>query len=291
MKSFDHHFKGQFPLLKKVAANSKFPHRATIGSEIPHLVSAYIDYLRNQGNPWKITGYPKDPVLSEAMGALFASKMKLMAYIPAIRRANSGKCCSMCGSLGSTQVDHYLPRKHFPEFAVFKPNLFPICGCNQSKQHKTIGSNPGERFLHPAYDRKISDRGIFVRIREHGGTPTYTVSFVKPKRVHDAAAFDFHARTLISTDRLQQHVKEGFERFCRRPSSVLTVLKRRNPASKAELKEMLCDEIEEASRQHRTKNNWDSVFLHALLERRTLDWIWRRMSVPGRAVNGPLIAL
>lgn len=291
MKRFDHHFKGQFPLIKDVAANNRFAYRTTIKRETPHLVSAYVDYIRNHGNPWKINGYVADPTLSEAMEALFSSKMKLMAYISAIRTENTGKCCPMCGSLGSAQVDHYLPIKHFPEFAVFKPNLFPICGCNQSKKHKTIGPNPGERFLHPTYDRKISERGIFVRIREHGGTPTYTVTFAKPKRVRDPSAFDFHSRTLISKNKLTQHVKGNFERFCRRPSSVVTVFKRRDPASKVELREMLCDEIEEASRQHRTKNNWDSVFLHALLERRTLEWVWRRMSDPTRAINDPLIDL
>jgi hypothetical protein len=291
MKSFDHHYNGQVLLLRKVAENKRFPYRDTISREIPRITSAYVNYVINKGNPWKMTGYPKDPVLSEAMEALFHSKMQLVDYISIIRNSNSGKCCSMCGSLSSTQVDHYLPRAHFIEFAAFKPNLFPICGCNQRKKDKTIGSNPGERFLHPTYDRKIAERGIFVRIRDHGGTPTYTVRFAKPKGVRDAAAFDFHSRTLISKTKLKDHVKEGFERFCRRPSNVVTSLQRKNPDSKLELRQLFCDEIRELSLRHRTKNNWDSVFFHALLERRTLNWIWRQMSAPGRAVNDPLVPL
>lgn len=291
MKRFRHHFKGQFRVLKDVSAHKKFPHRADIAAATPLIVSAYKEYLRNRGNPWMVTRYPPNAVLKVAMKSLYGSKIKPVSYIREIRASNAGKCCSMCGSLASTQVDHYLPQEHYPEFAVFKPNLFPICGCNQSKLDKTIGPNPGERFLHPLFDRKISERGIFVRIRGHGGTPSYFVTFRKPKRVQDAAAFDFHTRTLISTDGIERYVKDGFEKFCRRPSTVVTLLKRKNPESKAELSEMLCDEIEEATWIHQTKNNWESVFLHALLERRTLHWIWLRLSAPGREVNAPLVAL
>lgn len=291
MKQFHHDFKGQFGVLKNVASNKRFPHHLTISAEISFLVATYKDYLRSRGNPWKVTGYVGNGALNGAMTALYTSSIKEVGYIREMRQSNAGRCCSMCGSLRSTQIDHFLPQHHYPEFSIFKPNLFPICGCNQSKSNKTIGPHLGERFLHPVYDRKISDRAIYVRIRDHSGAPTYEVIFKKPKRVRDSAAFDFHTRTLVSKDGVKRYVTDGFEKFCRRPSSVVTVLKRKNPASKAELVDMLCDQIEEASREHRTKNNWESVFLHALLERRTLNWIWRKISAPGRAINAPLVAL
>ncbi|QFY63531.1 hypothetical protein FZ934_25140 (plasmid) [Rhizobium grahamii] len=291
MKQIQHDFIGQFGLLRDVAQNTKFPHHNTIEANTPFLIAAYKDYLRNKGNPWHVQHYGPTEPLSTAMAALYSSKIKQVAYIREIRKSHSGRCCSMCGSLTSTQVDHFLPQSHYPEFSIFKPNLFPICVCNQSKLGKTVGPAPGERFLHPLYDRKISDRAIYVRIRDHGDTPTFEVMFKKPKRVRDSAAFDFHTKTLVSKEGIKQHVKRGFEKFCRRPSSVVTALRRKNPESKAELVRLLCDEIEEATREHRTKNNWESVFLHALLERRTLNWIWRALSRPGRAVNGPLVAL
>jgi hypothetical protein len=289
MKKFSHDYKGQFRILKDISGNRRFPSAATIRAQTPFLVTAYKDYMRNKGNPWKVAGYVKNVVLSGAMEALYSSKIPEVAYIRQMRASSSGRCCSMCGSLNSTQIDHYLPQNNYPEFSIFKPNLFPICGCNQSKLKKTIGPNAGERFLHPAYDKKISDRAIYVRIRDHGGTPSYDVIFKKPKRLRASAAFDFHTRSLISKDKVRQYVMKGFEKFCRRPSSVVMELKYRNPASKRALAKMLCDELEESCREHKSKNNWESVFLHALLERRTLNWLWRKMSMPGRQVNDPLV--
>ncbi|WP_425665439.1 hypothetical protein [Sinorhizobium fredii] len=291
MKKIALDYTGQFRLLKEIANYRRFPHHATIDAETSFLVSAYKDYLRNKGDPWKVAGHVKNVARSAAMEALYSSKIKHVAYIREMRDRNSGRCCSMCGSLSSTQVDHYLPQHHYPEFSIFKPNLFPICGCNQSKLKKTIGSNADERFLHPAYDRKISDRAIYVRIRSHGSTPSYEVIFKKPKRVRANAAFDFHTNALVSREKVGQYVKDGFEKFCRRPSSVITELKYKNPESKAALARMLRDELEESCREHQSKNNWESVFLHALLERRTLNWLWRKMSVPGRLLNAPLVSL
>lgn len=54
---------------------------------------------------------------------------------------------------------------------------------------------------------------------------------------------------------------------------------------------MLRDELEEARREHRSKNNWESVFLHALLERRTLNCLWRRFANVNRPINAPLVTL
>jgi hypothetical protein len=174
---------------------------------------------------------------------------------------------------------------------VFLLNLYPICSCNQAKGNKTIGSADGERFLHPRFDRKIGERAIFVRIRHHDSAPTYTVVARKPKGVRDAEAFNFHTRTLVSHSALSDYVKQEFERFCRRPGNVVRALKRTNPASKAALVRLLRDEIEESCWQHRTKNNWESVFLQALIERRTVDWIWKRISVPGRVAGASLVEL
>ncbi len=291
MKKFAHDYVGQFRVIKDIANNNRFRHRAIISAESAFLMSAYKDYLRNRGNPWTVAGHVPSVQFRGAMEALYSSTIKEVAYIREMRNDNSGRCCSMCGSLSSTQIDHYLPQNHYPEFSIFKPNLFPICGCNQSKLQKTIGPNPGERFLHPAYDRKISDRAIYVRIRHHSGTPSYEVSFKKPKRVRASAAFDFHMRTLVSKDRITRYVKQGFEKFCRRPSSVVTELRYRNPGSKVELAMMLRDELEEACREHQSKNNWESVFLHALLERRTLNWLWRRFADLNRPINAPLVNL
>jgi hypothetical protein len=238
-----------------------------------------------------MTGYVSDAEFREAMAGLFGSKLKAVSYISELRRSSRGRCCSLCGSLNNNQVDHFLPQHHYPEFSVFLPNLYPICSCNQAKGNKTVGPALGERFLHPKFDRRIGERALYVRIRQHDEAPVYTVRARKPKGIRDAAAFDFHTRTLVSNAALADYVKEGFERFCRRPGNVVRPLKRANPASKSDLVRMLRDEIDESCWQHRTKNNWESVFLQALVERRTVEWIWKRISAAGREAGAPLVAL
>ncbi|SHM73481.1 hypothetical protein [Roseibium suaedae] len=292
MKKFDHRSKGQYRALAAVARNSRAKRSApAIKTRMDFFASAYREYLRNRGNPWLMSGHVCDQEFRETMAGLFESKIQAVSYIAALRRASRGGCCSMCGSLNNNQVDHYLPQDHYPEFSVFLPNLFPICSCNQAKGKKTVGPTYGERFLHPKFDRKIGERSLYVRIRNHDEAPTYTVVIRKPKRVRDTAAFSFHTRTLVSQNALVEHVKSGFERFCRRPGNVVRLLKRSNPDSKEHLIRLLRDEIDEVCWQHRTKNNWESVMLQALIERRTVAWLWKRLSVPGRNAGDPLVDL
>ncbi|QOF72477.1 hypothetical protein IG197_05210 [Aminobacter sp. SR38] len=290
MKKFAHSSKGQYRALAAVAS-TKRGRDAEIATRMAFFAKAYREYVKHRGNPWLMTGQVPDAAFRNAMAGMFGARLAALSYIAKLRNAARGRCCSMCGSLNSNQVDHFLPQHHYPEFSLFLPNLFPVCSCNQSKGNKTLGPDPGERFLHPKFDRKIGERALYVRIRCHDDAPTYTVVARKPKGVRDAAAFDFHTRTLVSHDALADHVKDGFERFCRRPGNVVRAFKRTNPGSKAVLTRLLRDELDESCWQHRSKNNWDSVFLHALLERRTLAWIWRRMSAPGRVAGSPLVRL
>ncbi|WP_152612791.1 hypothetical protein [Leisingera sp. ANG-M6] len=255
------------------------------------LVSAYREYVRKRGNPWLISGYVKNPDFQKAMVSLYGSKMEAVSYISDLRRSTRGRCCAFCGSLNNNQIDHFLPQEHYPEFSIFLQNLFPICACNQSKGKRTIGAAIGERFLHPKFDRKIGERSIFVRIRCHDDVPTYTVIIRRPKGVRDATAFEFHTQKLVSQEALVDYVKDGFERFCRRPGNVIRLLKRANPDSKEHLVHLLCDEISEACWQHQSKNNWESVMLQSLVERRTVNWLWKRLSAPGRNVGDPLVDL
>ena len=290
MKNFDHRAKGQLGILTAVG-NTDPGKAANLHGRIEFFAVAYRQYILHRGNPWLMTGYVPDPVFLKAMTGFYRGRMGALEFIGDLRDDTQGTCCAMCGSLNSHQIDHFLPRVHYPEFAVFLPNLFPICSCNQSKGNKTIGPNPGERFLHPAFDRRLGERSLFVRIRHHDDVPKYIVAIRKPKGVDDAAAFAFHTEKLVSQRRLRKYVRREFERFCRRPCSVVRAFENADPVDKADLVRHLSAELRESCKAHRSKNNWESVFLHALLERRTLAWIWKRMSEPGRVGGEPLVDL
>lgn len=59
--------------------------------------------------------------------------------------------CLFCGIGEYEEIDHYLPKEHFPQYSILFKNLLPICGkCNKKK-----GENiPGDKFdyLHLIYD-------------------------------------------------------------------------------------------------------------------------------------------
>lgn len=291
MKNFSHTTKGQLRALASISQNNRTPNAPVVLENMEFLINSYREYVRKRGNPWLISGYVKNAQFQKSMDSLYGSKMEAVSYISELRKSTRGRCCAFCGSLNNNQIDHFLPKEHYPEFSIFLLNLFPICACNQTKGKKTTGATVGQRFLHPRFDRNIGERSVFVRIRCHGDIPTYTVVFKKPKGVTDAAAFDFHTETLISKEHLVEYVKDGFERFCRRPGNIVRTLKRSNPHNKQHLVQLLCDEISEACWQHQSKNNWESIMLQSLVERRTVNWLWKRLSSPGRNAGDPLVDL
>jgi hypothetical protein len=61
--------------------------------------------------------------------------------------------CPYCTLDSGWQLDHYLPKVVFPEFALFAPNLLPICGrCNQSKGNSYIDADGRRLFLLLSHD-------------------------------------------------------------------------------------------------------------------------------------------
>lgn len=59
------------------------------------------------------------------------------------------KICYLCGFRDISEVDHFLPRKIFPEFSTFTFNLIPVCGtCNLKKLEHYKTCNDQLAFIH-----------------------------------------------------------------------------------------------------------------------------------------------
>lgn len=65
-----------------------------------------------------------------------------------------GTKCPYCGGNGEIEnLDHFLPKVHFPQFAIFPYNLVPSClRCNQGGDKAAFPKFPGEQFIHPYLD-------------------------------------------------------------------------------------------------------------------------------------------
>lgn len=61
--------------------------------------------------------------------------------------------CPYC-NIGETEtIDHYLPKKYFPEYALYSRNLVPSCyKCNTIYKGETFKEDQIRVFIHPYYD-------------------------------------------------------------------------------------------------------------------------------------------
>jgi hypothetical protein len=75
--------------------------------------------------------------------------------------------CPFCGGLGRPHnLDHFLPKKGFPQFSVLPRNLVPAClDCNLGEKGQTIASKPEEQIIQPYIDDAclFDEQWIFAR--------------------------------------------------------------------------------------------------------------------------------
>ena len=56
--------------------------------------------------------------------------------------------CPSCGIEDLEEVDHYMPKEHYPEFTLFPLNLIPICPkCNRKKSDKFLDTSGKRMFI------------------------------------------------------------------------------------------------------------------------------------------------
>ena len=106
-----------------------------------------------------------------------------------------GNRCPFCDHRSVSTLDHFLPKAHYPVFAVTPVNLVGVCAeCNTAK----LGSTPTDAdstLLHPYFDEVSDQQWLFARV-----VPTAPV------------ALKFHVRTVREWDDvLNTRVSRQFE--------------------------------------------------------------------------------
>lgn len=64
--------------------------------------------------------------------------------------------CPYCGGIGRPRtLDHYLPKAHYPQFAVLPLNLIPACrDCNMGEKGNKYPDAEEDQILHPYLDKE-----------------------------------------------------------------------------------------------------------------------------------------
>ncbi|EGQ8240295.1 HNH endonuclease [Vibrio parahaemolyticus] len=93
---------------------------------------------------------------------------------------SSGERCPFCGDIGHTKnLDHFLPKAHFPEFSVLPLNLVPSCrDCNMGEKGQTYATSQDNQAIHPYVDKNIffQEQWVFADfIDEDDGALRYYV--------------------------------------------------------------------------------------------------------------------
>ncbi len=80
----------------------------------------------------------------------------------------------------------------------------------------------------------------------------------------------FHYEKIVDSDLLITTIRERFYEMKRAPSSVVYTLADRIN-SPQELRNILFSHLRSFDKRHQSQNNWESIFIHALTEKRTFE--------------------
>lgn len=100
--------------------------------------------------------------------------------------------CPFCGGIGRPRnLDHLLPKAHYPQFSVLPVNLVPSCrDCNMDGKGDDFPATGADQILHPYLDNEqyFNEQWIFARyLAGSDGEPGVIMYFVDPPEHWEAA--------------------------------------------------------------------------------------------------------
>ncbi|RUS01147.1 HNH endonuclease [Pectobacterium polaris] len=209
------------------------------------LINLYEENLRNKGKPAR--SYYDDLLVS------------------------SGERCPFCGDIGQTKnLDHFLPKAHFPEFSIMPLNLVPSCrDCNMGEKGQDYATAENNQAIHPFVDKDIFFQVQWVfadYINEDEGALKYYVSCPTNWRQEDKdRAFNhFKNLNLASRYRLEagKHLSEVIDQKNAFGSMMRRLLPTANPEMiRSEFIEANLRPIIDSAQFH---NHWKKVMYKCL---------------------------
>jgi hypothetical protein len=90
--------------------------------------------------------------------------------------------CPFCGGIGRPRnLDHYLPKAHFPQFSIIPLNLIPACQeCNMGAKGAAYATSASEQVLHPYLDRDIFFNEQWITATYIDGDPGIVQYYFQP---------------------------------------------------------------------------------------------------------------
>lgn len=218
----------------------------------------YENYDKHCGNPWKVSPSTFSKRISRKHKKLYDNRRSGKVIIGI--RDTEVLSCPVCGSGTTGHVDHYLPRKEYPEFSIMRANLVPSCPhCNSGSKGSYVKGTDPERFIHPYFDKWADE-------------PLWYVSFIRPLEAVQFSAKPTDQLTpknfKIAKFHLRHVLGKQFHRsMASKWSTLPAVLREDVNTSKKSLKVTRSVVIKEQRKAKVAtgRNSWESAFFRGLL--------------------------
>lgn len=273
--------------LQALSTNRQVGSYPELQAHVAAIREGYTQYVAASGNVSAINPVPLPAPIGAFLKGHYAKPPVCIRYINEIRERSGVNTCPMCGSMHCGTLDHVMPKGGHPAFAIFGVNLVPACKCNVLRSTALTGETASERVLHPYFDDVLAERLLAARFDDLGPVPRISLRIALVADHADFAAVAFHAKVVVGRTQVRDYLSKTWVKFVRRPSSVVPEL-RHDPATRADLVDILEHQLENFDDFHESKNNWNSMFVMGLLDDDVIDWIFARFSLPGRLPNSSL---
>ncbi len=149
-------------------------------------------------------------------GRTVAIKRRLGKMLEALPLADAD-LCPYCSLDTNPDLDHFLPKAVFPEFALYARNLVPICTpCNRKKMNAIKVKGTGARlFLHPSAEpsRNALVLKADLSIRDGKMTVAYRIDDAGALSEEERALVIRHYRRLGLSDRYSRRARSHMASF------------------------------------------------------------------------------
>ncbi|WP_167354880.1 HNH endonuclease [Rhizobium altiplani] len=176
-------------------------------------------YVHGGGSPAEVPVWPEIEDRKTTFIGLYthpAEDSAQGAVLDALR-AHRLTFCPACGEMGKPNtLDHFLPKRKYPHFAIVPHNLFPMCdACQGKKLEKTGDEDAPKFFIHPYFDRFTSPRVVKLAIDPPYDTPTFTIGPSEDLLEHERTLVAVHLRELAIEVRFTHFFREEYIRLLR----------------------------------------------------------------------------
>ncbi|MBB1386452.1 HNH endonuclease [Pseudoalteromonas sp. SG45-5] len=184
---------------------------------------------------------------------------------------SSGERCPFCGDIGQTKnLDHFLPKAHFPEFSVMPLNLVPSCrDCNMGEKGQDYATLEDDQAIHPYVDKDLfyQEQWVFAEyLNEDDGALRYFVQCPVTWRVEDINRAKNHFKSLSLANRYRLEAGKHLSEVIDQKNAFKKMIFKFNPnATSAQIKDAFVEaNLQPIIDSDQFDNHWKKVMYQCL---------------------------